>query len=193
VGFTWSAVENAIQSWVTTASGVPGSQVIWGEQNGPRPSTPFITLRISDVSGLGIDGSWQVTNPASTGTDGQEILEIARGTRQGTLTIQVFGGQPTNGVSPSPVAIAHAIVAAATLPATRFALVAAGVGLSSFKPIRSLDGVIEHVVFEPRAIVEVTINLASEVQQTETVIDTVVLTDGTTSPSHTVTVASPWP
>lgn len=50
-----TTIENALQSWVSATSGIPGSRVIWSYQDDDRPSNPWISLLLTDVvrSGLG--------------------------------------------------------------------------------------------------------------------------------------------
>ncbi len=116
---------------------------------------------------------------ADTLRQGEEITTSSRGHRELTLTLQCFAA--TSQDSSDPVAVLNSIVSAANLESRRAALHAAGIGLSSFGPIRSFDGVIGMTVFEPRAVVEVRLNLAEEVEEDTTIIQFVEVENLSTS------------
>ena len=50
-----TAIEDAIQSWVTSGSGLPSTNVIWSDQQGPRPPAPYISMRLSEEDQDGLD------------------------------------------------------------------------------------------------------------------------------------------
>lgn len=118
-------------------------------------------------------GVHTVTATASTRRSGAEILRRVRGQRTATLKLRCFVGTPT-GVA-MPIAILNAVLTAASLPSVRDALNAAGVALGTTNPVRSVDG-IKGALFEPRAMTELELHLASEVTETTTYIETFDLT-----------------
>ncbi len=112
----------------------------------------------------------------TTAIAGQEISQRARGPRQGVLTLQCFAGTPTGGAATgftSPTAILHDAISSYVLESRSFALNAAGIGVGRVDPIQSIDGIVNSVKFEPRAIGTVHLHLASELVETSTYIQVV--------------------
>lgn len=95
-GIAWSTVEDALQSWIATATGIASTSVIWGLQNDQRPPTPFVTLRVMNVLRTGLD--WRnyadaplVLTPITiTGEAGGVFLAPAHGLKQGDGPVQVM-------------------------------------------------------------------------------------------------------
>ena len=54
----WAAYENAIQQWLVTGSGLASDHVTWAQQTAPRPTGPFISMRLDGITGS--DWDWQV-------------------------------------------------------------------------------------------------------------------------------------
>jgi len=52
-GIDWTTVLAAMHSWVVSGSGLSSQQVVWGQQDAPRPEFPALTLRISNISDIG--------------------------------------------------------------------------------------------------------------------------------------------
>lgn len=169
----WSTLEDALTAWVRAATSLDADHVSWAQQKMPTPPGAYAKLRLGGVVALGQD--WNQSVAAGSPAPGAELTMFSRGVRQVTLTIQVFAGAPYG--STMPVALLESIRAAAGLPGQRAALVAAGVGLARFLPAMSIDGVVGSSTFEPRGVMDVLINLASEVSETATYIETADLTD----------------
>lgn len=172
----WSTVQSAIRAWAVSGSGLPSGQVIWGQQSGPRPAQPWISLRVMSVRKIGQDTV--TVADASSPSAGAEIEITATGQRDVTLEMQCFGlaGQGAN----APVALLEGIAAAASLPVRRDALNTAGIGLLGIQPITSIDGLTSVAAFEPRGIMLVRLLLSSEVSEFATYIETVEIEDLTT-------------
>lgn len=68
----WGTIEDAIHDWVTGASGIPATRVIWAQQGGNRPDNTWIALNINTVSEVGVDWTefgnyvWTFANQAVT-------------------------------------------------------------------------------------------------------------------------------
>lgn len=269
-GIPMETVEDSLQAWVATGTGVDPTKVIWLRQNGSRPVTAFATLCITAIRRVGQDWVVYRDNPLvlapitvtgatgdtfvapahglalgdgpitvdtaayglalgtnywaipvdanhlqvastflnarastpvtlsagaatvhfnSTGDTrraGAELKALAQGARKLTVTVQVFGGGAEG--SGSPEALLDTVVA--ILPIQASSLRAAGVGILDIGPIRSTSGVIDAAILEPRAIMDVTVSLASEVQLTDTYIERVLVTptiDGVDKPVITLT------
>lgn len=265
----WTTVENGLQTWVSTTSGIPGPSVIWSQQADKRPANPWISLLLHNVQKDGVgwvdvepnplvfadtpvvadpttdqlaatahgrstgDGPVQFTTTttlpaplqlltdywlvkvdadhvkvattfensidsvpttidltdAGTGTHklvdtddtvaaGKEILHVVRANYQATLTMQCYADPPTgedggpDGVDEplSPVAVLQAVTMSSMLPSVRYALEAAGIGIIEVGPVRAIGEQIEMAVFEPRAVVDVTIWMVAQVSETGGII-----------------------
>lgn len=82
---SWSAVEQLLQAWVASASGIPA---IWSHQSVARPELPFATLKHDGGSSKGIperDLSYDSQAPA-----GQEITISTREHTEFAVSVQVF-------------------------------------------------------------------------------------------------------
>lgn len=166
----WATIEAAIAAWVRSASGLSDDgSVRWGEQNAAQSARPMIILRAMAVRGIGQDWVNVEDNPAPE--EGEEILNIARGYRELTISIQCFAASSTG--SSSARAILENVRSRATLPTIRQALADAGVGLAPIGPVIAIDGVLGSARFEPRATLEVRAFLASEVSEVGTYIEIV--------------------
>jgi len=166
---SWVAVEDALHAWVVAGSGLPASKVVWSQQSVARASVPFVSLRIANLSRQGHD--WLEVVDAPSPEAGAEIVHRSRGPRQLTLSLQAFAGAATGSLA--AIAILEGIIAAANLPSRRDALNDAGVGVASFTPVLSLDGIVSTVLFEPRATIDVLCHVTSEVAEFGTYISTV--------------------
>ncbi len=135
-----------------------------------------------DLSDAGT-GTHTLSDTASTVRAGAERVTKARGVRRVVLSIQVFAGAPHGAAT--PVALLELVRLAAALPARHAALSAAGVAVASFGPAMSIDGVVGSSTFEPRGVLDVQINLASEVSETSTYIETAEVTNLITGETFT--------
>jgi hypothetical protein len=164
----WNTVSQlAIHSWVATASGLPQDRVVWGGQNGPRPPTPFIEMRCAALLSGGID--WVDTRDAENPEPGLELEYLVRGSRTAELQLTCFGDAVGD---QSSTAILDRVIAGAQLPSVKQALLAGRVGVGDSEPVTWLGRVINFSDFEPRAIVRVTLHLASEISELGTFVET---------------------
>lgn len=113
-------------------------------------------------------GTNTIVDTADTRRVGQEIKLVARGPRRATLTLECLAGDPTG----EGRAIAILAKVKDSLPFYADDLSAAGVSVLDFARIRSV-GIENSGLFEPRALVEVTLSLSSEVSKATTNIVTV--------------------
>jgi hypothetical protein len=164
---SWAQVENATRAWVVAGSSLPDAKVVWGEGGGPRPDAPCIALRIMGVRRRGHD--WTAVEDASDPQPLADLVTYARGMRELRLTLQAFSGPSTGG----GLALLHGVIAALRLPTVREALAAAGVGVGSIGEIVNVGGAINWTHFEPRAVLEVTLHVSSEVADLGTWIESV--------------------
>lgn len=167
---SWDDVEDAIQQWIVATSGLADDHVFWVDQEGPRVSTPYISLSVLTVQPVGQD--WVDTEYDEAGDPGEEYIFKQRGNRRVTISIQCFGGQPTGQLSPR--SILNTVVSKHRLPSAA-ALADMGIGIASFTAVKPISGVINSSIFEPRAVCEATFFLSEEVAEFGTYIDTVEL------------------
>lgn len=182
----WTDVENAIHSWVVAGSGLAANQVIWSQQEGPRPAGAFVSLRVSSLRAVGQD--WNDVVDISNPEPGAEIELRTRGVRELALSIQCFAGAGIGATS--ALAVIGGIVDAAGTLSRRDALNAAGIGVLSLGPATSIDGILG-ASFEPRAILEARLALASELSEAATYIQSAEVINDETDASFIAGVFGP--
>lgn len=150
-----ATAENAIHQWVRLASGLSADRVLW-EGRHPYPPGTWILMRVSGSRDFG--APW--VDRARSGDD--DVEYTARGLRAVTLELQCIAG--AEGGETSCVALLEQVIQKRILPSHRAGLSAAGVGVGACGAARWLDAKRDEL-FEPRAVVEVELNLASEVSE----------------------------
>jgi hypothetical protein len=162
---SWATLEDAIQSWVATASGLT---TIWAEQGAPRPDDSYIALS-AIVRNVG--QGWGTHEFDAGGDPGEELIETRYQVKELTLTLQCFEGGATG--TTSPVAVLDHVMDSAELDAVRDGLSTAGWTPARKDPITKISGVIGGSVFEPRAIATCHGITSSELTGTATYIQIV--------------------
>jgi hypothetical protein len=106
---------------------------------------------------------------------GEELTEYIRGGRRITFDVQCFPPTPSIGTQISddsdPVAVLSDVEAKSGLGAVADALAEAGIAILDAGEPRAIDGILNSVYFEPRAIMTVVLSATSQVSSTETIID----------------------
>ncbi len=172
----WTTVQAAIHAWVVSSSGLSAGNVIWSDQPGPRPSSPYIVMAVTGLIRIGQDAKNVTAVPFPT--PGAEININLRGTRVLVLGLQCFDGSPVGAAS--GVGILEDVRTKQRLPTTHGLLSAAGVNVTRCGDIGALtSGSLGAARFEPRALMEVRINLSSEVTELATYIEVAEVTDDT--------------
>lgn len=148
------------------------------------PITVDITSAGSDVD---------IVDTEETARAGAEIVHRVRGPRTAILNLQAFGGLVGTGHGvASPLALLAGVQSSYLLPAVRASLAAAGVGVGSREPVRSVDGVLAATTSEARATSMIRLHLASDLAEVGTIIERseseVELTDNATVRSITITI-----
>lgn len=183
-GTDWTTIENALYTWVFNASSI---YVTWGAQNQPGNDGPYITMRVGTIATVGLSDSVELrANPSPS--PGAEIQFVGRGQRRCILTLSCFAMTPigANGAA----AILDGVLGALSLDPVYTLLSAAGIGISSYKDITSIDGVVGSTLLEPRATVDVVFYVGSELVANGTNIISVQITDQIPTPNDTFTVHS---
>ncbi len=124
-------------------------------------------------------GTHTLSDTSVTRRAGAEILHTGRGTRRATLSIQAFAADAVGATSPR--AYLEALRASAVLPSQKARLEDASIGLAPLGPVTAIDGIIGSSLFDPRATLEATLFLVSEVSESGTYIETVQVTNLDTS------------
>lgn len=177
---TPTTLEAALQAWVVAGTGLSANQVRWSQQDAPQ-TRPMVTLQMS-VARTGQDWLDVVDNP--TPTAGAEILHKARGTRKATLSIQAFSADAVG--ASGARALLERLVSRAKLPSMTALLDAVNAGLAPLGEVTTIDGVVGSTRFDPRAMLEASFFLVSEVSESGTYIETVEVTNLTTTDEFTI-------
>ncbi len=177
----WAVVEDAIQTFVKTASGINGKRVIWKDQNGFRPGQApptegvFITLLIGPQVPVGLP---YVTKTFDEDAAlGEEITVTANVLKSFTVSVQAFGSE-TVGAN-SALALLSMVQAKLALPTLRNALRAVGLSPYDQGTITNLTEFFATAA-ESRAAVTISFYVLESVTELEGYIDTVEVTDTTT-------------
>lgn len=160
----WATVRDALQQWFVLGSGLAGDHVIWSGQvdaNGkplPRPSGTYIALRLTVMSMPGYSDHRRFVLDTNTNT----LTDNIEGPRVGVLTATCYQG--AGGGAPADtwaLAILNDALSASARDDISDALVAAGIGLSTYSDVTEVGGTINTIHIEPRATAVVRLNLAS--------------------------------
>lgn len=177
----WSTIENALVAAVKSASGFADGAVFLPYQDGgTHPAGSFITVAIGDMIApdtlvpsqtrvvTSLDGDGEPVDPLLAGA---EITHTFRMPRRFSASIQVFTGTTMVGTS-SARAVATQIQSKLVLPAIRYALSVAGLGLIDVGDVKNIPE-IKGTKFEARAVIEPTFYLLDAVTETSGYIKTV--------------------
>lgn len=270
----WTAVQTALVTWASEATGLPATSCLFQGQGGGRPSRtlPYLEIAFLDVRSLGEDWTDREVNyieladaeveavdsllntvtitghayqsgdgplemetdgvlpggvpvqffaividedtvklaataqlalagtaidllDAGTGTytviDTDETLRVGeelelktRGPRQAVISVQCFAGAPLSGDlavgNDSPMARLERMIGYADRQSTIAALATAGVGVGAIDPVRSVGGFLGPATFEPRAVMQARLFLASEVEDFGSFVESVQATNSLT-------------
>lgn len=166
---TWpTGLADGVDIWaVVTGPGTVKVAKTFQRAMAPSPST--IALGSAGTGTITLDGT------AATVRAGQEIQFFARGLRRATLVIQAYAA--TGLGLGMPQAALASLVSRCELPSMRDMLDPAGIAVTDFGRIRAHHGSYNLAYFEPRAVLEVSLSLVSEVAEDGTVIERAVVTD----------------
>lgn len=159
----WVTIRRAIQSWVVSATTLTGDHVIWSGQRDasgasvPRPSGPYIELRITMIEAKGFDYKVYDYDPA-----GPTLTERVRGPRKAVLTIKYFDGVEAGVTDFAPMEALDNIGTAIYLDSIYDQLIAANIGIGDITPAQSTDGIFHTTNVEMRAMMTINLNLSAE-------------------------------
>lgn len=131
------------------------------------------TVTTIDITSVGT-GVITISSTADTLRAGEEILQVARGVMKLTLDLECH---TTDSVGLNmAVAVLHRVAARSTLPSQVALLAEAGIGVQEMGKVRAVRGHLDALLFEPRAMLEVTLAVASEDSESGTIIRSADLT-----------------
>ncbi len=177
----WSTVESGIHAWVVAGSGLAASQVIWDDQDSPRPDGVYISMQ-ANVQTLAL--GWVDVEDADPSSPGAEINQIHRTQKRLTVQLQCFGGSH-RGLTSSR-AILDNVLDYSGLPSQIAAFKAMGWGPAELGPVQNISGVLGGATFEPRAVAQIIGYVVGEVAETSTYIQIVEVENEITGETFTV-------
>lgn len=135
----WGAIEQAVRGWIKTATSLNDANVIRADQDGPKPSVPFVDIALGDLIALG------ACDPIETEYDegadpGEEIIESVRGQREFVVVIRAFSAAAVG--TSSAYALLSKAQTALGLSTVRDALHAAGITVFNAGRVASVPRVV---------------------------------------------------
>lgn len=182
----WTTIDNALIAWVMVASGLDANHVIFADRGGPRPSAPYIEISIPSIGGAGCQ-DWRVYDNAPNPVAGAELRVRARGMRMATIALQCFA---VDGGGDAATRMLSDVISA--LPLNEYALDLAGLGIGDIRPVQLVQGR-RGSILEPRAVAELDVHLASELESRETYIERIQIAIHETTTNTNVTKWIPTP
>lgn len=183
-GITWNTIQQGLVDWVKSSMSLDDDHVDFSGQNAPRPSGTWASLKLVELRPLGRPTNHVENNPAPT--VGNEILIKSRNQHRVGIEVTVYAsleGKGANLLASTPLALLTTFKEAAYVDTRAFALRDAGIGISSFSPILTIDGVKDSTLIDPRAKVTVYFFVASEIIESATFIEFVELENLSTGTS----------
>jgi len=160
-----TALEDTVHAWVVAGSLLAADHVIWGGR-GPAPAGPYIELAMH--------GAQRVANDwIEPRNESGQVMYHVRGVRQVTLELTCIAAERYGEARPE--AILDRVLTAAELPSIATVLRRAEVGIGTRGPVRAVPGV-RSGLFDPRAIAEVELYIASELAERGSAIKRVSVT-----------------
>lgn len=164
----FEAIENALQAWVTGATGIPGDRVVWAEQNGPRPARPFATLRLGNVISPGLTDEERCT-VVEGGAPGADLRIETVAQQEIVITVETFTAATTgNG---SALALLTRAKNALSKNSQIEAFDAAGIAVVDRGTVQNLTALLD-TEFEGRASLDVRIRFVDGAEDLTTWIAT---------------------
>ncbi len=171
----FEAIEDALFSWVKTATGLADDFIIFDSQDGVSPiPNPYVTIRIGDLVNIGVDASEHDYD--SSAPAGEEIIFNSNGMRDLTVTLMAFTPATVgNATARNLAAKCQAFLA---LDSVLLPLNIAGLGVLDAGNVRWVPK-LDDTDFEGRAILDVRFCVAQSASDTTGYIATVTGPTGT--------------
>lgn len=171
MAIAWQTIENAIQAWLSAATGLA---CIVAEQNAPQPAVPYCTFRIEGPTREYADDELQsVTNLGNS--VGQEIEQTAIRRRQITVHVQAFSNLQVEAGAQLPARdYLDMADAQLSLPSVHDALVAGGLTpIDETRAILNVSTVVESG-WQSRAAFDVRFRLVDSVVEKTGYVDGII-------------------
>jgi hypothetical protein len=176
------SIESAVRAWIKAGSGFDDAHVFLGDQKVPRPTGPYITIKVMSDKSLGAVAEhfwvYDAHRPA-----GQEMAITTREQLELSLSIQVFNAATVG--SSHAVDVMRRIRASIGLPSIRDAINNAGLGLSGISDIKNLSTLLG-TAFDGRASMDVSFYTTCDASEYTTFIEKATITDTTLGKVYTI-------
>lgn len=159
-----SRMRSAASKWAAST----GIRVVWADQDGPRPASPFLTLRLSGLESVHEDA---LQPPDTAGH-----AHIA-GSREAVLTVQVYGS--------NAIAQASRLALSAHLPQPD--LDSLGVCIVSVEQLGDVSALMDDAI-EPRAVLDVVLRASSDIEDVTGLIESVTVTSELNAVARTLNI-----
>lgn len=143
---------DALQSWLSTASGLP---VVWMNANAPRPSRPYLGLQIINVQATGLDDA---AGNIDTATGKRPIT----GQRTASVTVQAYE-KADNADPRSALTRMSGLRDQMRLPSIRTALWAAGLSVFGDPTVQDVPQLSESG-YQPQATLDLSLGIEVQTQ-----------------------------
>lgn len=161
----WSTVENGIHAWVMAGGGLDADHAKWAVKAKVFPQERYVSMRITHGPNR-IGSDWRKYERTSQG-----IVVRVQGPRTCTLQLRCFNGDELG--SDSNFGTLDRIMSAVELPSVRAIIGRSRFGVGpTLAPINVID-VTRTALLEPYAVLEVQLNIASEVSEAAQTIERV--------------------
>lgn len=150
----WATIEAALVAWLGAQTGRP---VIVANQTGPQPEKPYVTIQMMSVPTRSDELRM---HPAPEGEDPRDVQLEARGERQMTLAINVYGPQGET----TALELAEKIRGSLGLPSVLASLREVGLSFIDATPIQDLTW-LQDTEYVERRQMDVRFALASSVSE----------------------------
>jgi hypothetical protein len=166
-------------AWVASATGLSlTSSVILANQDGPRPSAPFMTIALGDL----VSAGWPDAVSHEYDSIEDELIHTATGTRSLAVSIQAFTDEP-NGDNTAAERL-ETLRTSMQLPTAKERFAAAGLSPYFAASVRQVPE-LYRTETQGRALLEVRFYVTTTATETGTYIETVEATDTTPDPDET--------
>jgi hypothetical protein len=164
----WADVEEALQAWVSTVTGIP---VVWADQNARAPEGDFITMRLRGPRTVGVDAVATFYSEARPPAEAIEYRSQAM--RELTLTLNAYSKE-TNRTTSARVHLAK-LQSALHMPSTHARMRAAGLVLVDAGEVLNISALAAADI-EGRAVMDVRVRLTDTESEFTTFIEKATIT-----------------
>ncbi len=167
-----NAIENSIQTILTAASGLAGTNVVWADTDRDRPVGDYMALRIDEDQHIGTPENSVRDNPAPVA--GEEILLASKNVAEFEVAIQAFSAlKVSTGAAPSARARLNALRSKLEGEAMVEVIEAAGLALVDLGSVRNMPRVLE-TQYQGRATLVLKFRISDEIEEATTYIETAI-------------------